>query len=115
MRGYVLPYTAMCRDKRMLADPYSWQNDRHSGDGCVVTDLSPYTRITRWMRIIREYNIGKHPDEIAYFSFLTNMYVAVRSDVVSNFARSLNIGECTDLQVYTCARVLTHGHTMTSN
>ena len=55
----------------------------HCCDYCKTGNRDTQKVITRWMWIIREYDIRKHPNEVFYRGFLTDMNAAMQLDVVA--------------------------------
>jgi hypothetical protein len=64
------------------------------------------------VRVIGEDHIRENPDEIPDAGFLPDMDIAMEPDEITNPAMPLDVAQCSDLEILSGARLLSHGDAM---
>ena len=83
----------------MRAYPHARENNTHRGDDRVVVQETPFLHIAGWVWIVRQHDVREDPHEIANSGLMTDVNVAMRTDVITNRAVALDVAQRPNLQV----------------
>ena len=89
----------VCSDHSMNADPDAGQDCGFRRDHREVFDDGSKQNFARRIGVIGEQDIGKQPDKITNYGFLTYVDTVVRADVMADFTMALNVTFSTELEV----------------